>query len=74
MTRPPVVIDNTAVTVACGTNCGCTDADKHIADDPKEAELATCCADMDKHLAAAEAEHKKLMELLHIELPKPAAK
>jgi len=52
----------------------CADADKLITDDPKAAELSTCCADMDKHLAAAEAEHKKLMELLHIELPKPAAK
>lgn len=52
----------------------CVDAEKQITDDPKEAELASCCADMDKHLAAAEAEHKKLLDLLHIELPKPAAK
>jgi hypothetical protein len=52
----------------------CADAEHHIADDPKEAELASCCVDTDKHLAAAEAEHKKLMELLNIDLPKPAAK
>ena len=25
----------------------CVDAEKHISDDPKEAELASCCADMD---------------------------
>lgn len=52
----------------------CADAEHMISDDPKETELAACCVDMDKHLAAAEAEHKKLMELLHIELPKPDAK
>ncbi len=52
----------------------CSDAEHHIAGNAGSAELASCCKDMDKHLADAEAEHKKLMDLLNIELPRPATK
>jgi len=52
----------------------CSDAEHHIDANAESGSIAACCADMDKHLSAAEAEHKKLMELLQIELPKPAAK
>jgi len=52
----------------------CTDAEHHLEANAESGTIASCCVDMDKHIAAAEAEHKKLMDLLHIELPKPVAK